>query len=246
MIPPADRTLLAAHELSTGYRGLFGVRPVLHGLSFELPLGSISALVGLNGAGKTTLLLTLAGFLPPRAGKVQIAGLVPRAYRLLRGVGFLPESVRLPPGFTVSSFLEVGARRMDVPSNEVGDRVEGALRAGGLEVERDTLLTKLSKGNARRVALEWSLMGHPELLFLDEPESGLDLRSRRALRARIESAREEGATVLLSCHDLAEVRRMADRILVLDAGRLVRSLTSAEITAGDMEALLLADPEELD
>jgi ABC-type multidrug transport system ATPase subunit len=219
-------------------------RVVLDGVDLAASSGQVTAIVGPNGAGKTTLFRVLLGFITPWEGQVDVAGRTPRQSRGRHGVGYLPESVTLPAGFTLGGLLREGARLAGMRGSRAETAIEAALESSGLGAAYQRPLSTFSKGMGRRAALAYVTLGAPPLLLLDEPLSGLDPRSRARLRETIEASADE-ATVLLASHDLSEVQRMAHVVLILDQGRVVRRLEAAELADADLERIVLeADPSE--
>lgn len=203
--------------------------------------GDVTALVGANGAGKTTLFRVFLGFLSSRRGSVRIDGRSPRAHRRARGVGYLPESLRLPGGWRVGELFREGARLAGMPRAERPRAVYRALERTGFD--RAALrapLAGLSRGMARRVQLAYALVGDPGLILLDEPWSGLDPPSRARLRTTIRRIAGDGATVIVASHELDEIQRTADRAVLLEGGRVARVVTGAAALApGALERTLL-------
>lgn len=206
----AEPAELKLQDLDVGY--LKG-RPVLAGLSTYIVPGEVLAVVGPNGSGKTTLFRTLLGVLAPLGGQVSVSGVAPVAYRRVHGVGYLAEDTALPPGWTCDGLLVLAAAAAGP-----GADPERARRLAGVDYETDGLVDKLSKGMRRRLALAIALMRPTALLFLDEPESGLDPGQRIRLRRRIEEVRGD-MTILVASHDLGELAMMSDRVLLIDPGR---------------------------
>jgi ABC-type multidrug transport system ATPase subunit len=230
-----------------GVRAGYGVlrrRVVLDGLDLEASPGQVTAVVGPNGVGKTTMFRVLLGFLGPWEGRVEVCGRPPNALRRHQGIGYLPESVALPAGYTLHALLREGARLSKIPQDRAVAEVEAAIDGSGLSESRDTPLSTLSKGMGRRAALAYARLGSPPLLLLDEPLSGLDPRSRARLREAIASASRQ-TTILVASHDLAEVQRTADVVYVMDRGRVVRKLEAHELPNVDLEGIVLdAEPLE--
>jgi ABC-type multidrug transport system ATPase subunit len=207
-------------------------------VSLQAGPGELTAVVGPNGAGKTTLFRVLLGFLTPWQGTVEACGSAPAELRRRRGIGYLPESVALPPGYTLGSLLEEGARLSGLRGDDARARIERALTRSDLSDLWSRRLETFSKGMARRAALAYAGLGDPPLLLLDEPLSGLDARSRSSLRNTIDAATRH-ATVIVTSHDLDEVRRTAAVVLVLSRGRVARRLGASELADVDLERLVL-------
>ena len=213
-------------------------RVVLDGLDLTAAHGQVTAVVGANGVGKTTVFRVLLGFLSPWGGRVEVYGRPPAALRRRRGLGYLPESVALPVGFTASSLLREGARLAGLRGEHAEEAVCAVAAESGLEGFLDTPVETLSKGTGRRAALAFVRLGDPPLLLLDEPLSGLDPRSRAGLRSAIEAAARTAAVIVAS-HDLDEVERTADVVYVLDRGRVIRRLERRDLVGADLERIVL-------
>ena len=209
---PAELRLRA---LGVGYRR---GRAVLGGLSLDIVPGEVLAVVGPNGSGKTTLFRTLLGVLVPIEGEATVSGSGPADYRRRHGIGYLAEDTVLPPGWTCDGLLALAAAAAGADAD-----VERACRLAGVDYDTDGPTDALSKGMRRRLALAMALMRPTGLLFLDEPESGLDPGQRIRLRRRIEEIRGQ-ATILVASHDLGELALMSDRVLLIDQkrGRIVQ------------------------
>ena len=197
-------------DLDIGYRR---GKPVLGGLSLDVPPGEVLAVVGPNGSGKTTLFRTLLGVLPPIGGQATVSGDDPADYRRGHGVGYLAEDTVLPSGWTCDGLLSLAASAAGP-----GADIERACRLAGVDYDTHGLVDPLSKGMRRRLALAMALMRPTGLLFLDEPESGLDPGQRIRLRRRIDEIRGQ-VTILVASHDLGELAMMSDRVLLIDQGR---------------------------
>jgi ABC-2 type transport system ATP-binding protein len=206
----------------------YGERTVVDGLSFDVRSGELVALLGPNGAGKTTTVETVEGYQGADGGSVRVLGMDPaRAGRDLRArVGLMLQDggydARSRPRETIAQFAAFHADALDV---------DALLGLVGLEAVAATPYRRLSGGERQRLALAVALVGRPEVLVLDEPTAGMDPEARAVTRGIIEDARTGGAAILLTSHDLTDVERLADRIVVIDAGRVVATGTPAELTA---------------
>jgi len=182
---------------------------VLEPLDVDLAPGDVVALGGPNGAGKSTLLAILAGALVPTAGQLESAEQGP--------VGWMPQQPALYRRLTARENLGLfaGLAGLDEPEGAV----EGALEAVGLASE-ERRAADLSVGNVQRLNLAIGLLGDPTVLLLDEPTASLDVEHRRRLWELVGALRGAGGAVLFATHDLDEARRVADRLLVLQAGRV--------------------------
>ncbi|MEU5150988.1 ABC transporter ATP-binding protein [Streptomyces yangpuensis] len=218
-------TVIEARDLRRGYTGGF---EAVRGVSFSVARGEIFALLGTNGAGKTSTVELLEGLAAPSGGQVRVFGLDPLTRRaevrprtgvMLQEGGFpsdlsVAETVRMWGGVTT------GAR----PAAEVLELV-------GLAARSSVRVKQLSGGERRRLDLALALLGRPEVLFLDEPTTGMDPEGRRDTWALVRELRKQGTTVLLTTHYLEEAEELADRLAILHEGELVLSGTPAEVTA---------------
>ncbi|MEU5307686.1 ABC transporter ATP-binding protein [Streptomyces sp. NPDC021562] len=212
-------------DLRRVYGGGFAA---VRGIDFSVARGEIYALLGTNGAGKTSTVELLEGLAPPDGGRVRVLGhdpyreraaVRPRTGVMLQEGGFpaeltVAETVRMWSGCTT------GAR----PPAE-------ALGLVGLGGRTDVRVKQLSGGERRRLDLALALLGRPEVLFLDEPTTGLDAEGRRATWELVRALRDTGTTVLLTTHYLEEAETLADRLAILHAGRIAVTGTPAEVTA---------------
>ncbi len=193
-------------------------------LDLRLPLGEIVALVGLNGAGKSTLMRVLLGMLRPQQGEVRIYGhLLAEAPReAWAKVGHLVEYPLAYPELTARQNLELSARLRGVP--DIAAAVDGIIDELALEAYATRRVRALSLGNRQRVGLAAALQHNPQLIVLDEPTNGLDPAGVIRLRESLLRRAGQGAAILVSSHHLDEVARIADRIVVMNAGRLIGGL----------------------
>ncbi|HZB20366.1 MAG TPA: ATP-binding cassette domain-containing protein [Blastococcus sp.] len=221
----------AAAIAVTGLRKSFGPKVVLDDLDLTVPEGTVFALLGPNGAGKTTTIDILSTLTPADGGEVRIAG-----HDLHREPDAVRASIALTGQFSAVDDLLTGAENLRLMADllHIGRR-EGQNRAADL-LERfdlvdaaDRVPSTYSGGMRRRLDLAMGLMGDPRVVFLDEPTTGLDPRSRRAMWDIVRGLVADGVTILLTTQYLEEADQLADRIGVLDAGRLVAEGTADEL-----------------
>jgi ABC-2 type transport system ATP-binding protein len=206
----------------------FGDFTAVDGVGFEVAERQVTALLGPNGAGKTTTIEILEGFLAPTAGTVRVLGADPRrgdrAWRAR--IGLVLQSTSLDAQLTVAEALRLFGGLYPRPRGvaEVLDIID-------LAGDASTRIGALSGGQRRRVDLGIAIIGRPEMLFLDEPTTGLDPEARRRLWAAIENLTAEGGTVLLTTHYLDEAQYLASRVIVLAGGRVAADATPDELRA---------------
>ncbi|WP_432980673.1 ABC transporter ATP-binding protein [Dactylosporangium sp. CA-233914] len=213
-----------------GLRMRYGDRDVLHGVGFVARRGEILALLGPNGAGKSTSIEILEGFRRRSGGDVAVLGVDPgRGGEDWRGrIGIVLQSWRDHGKWAVRELLAHLARYY--PGAWDTDALIAAVGLGGVARQR---IRTLSGGQRRRLDLAIGIVGRPEVLFLDEPTTGLDPQARREFHRLIEGlAAEHGTTVLLTTHDLDEAERLAGRIVILDGGRVVADGRPDELARG--------------
>lgn len=207
----------------------------VRGVDLDVPAGTLTALLGTNGAGKTSTMEVVEGLCSPSAGEVRVLGLDPVAARdqVRRRTGTLLQTSGFSGDLTVDETLRMWAGTLTAPRPlaEVVDLLRLGHRA-------DVAVRALSGGERRRLDLACALMGRPEVLLLDEPTTGLDPESRRDVWALVRSLRDAGTTVLLTTHYLEEAERLADKVHIVDRGRLVASGTPLELTRGGTVATL--------
>ncbi len=203
----------------------YGGRTVVDGLSLRVRRGTVLALLGPNGAGKTTTVEVCEGFREPDGGSVRVLGLSPRDSALRPRVGVMPQSGGGYPGLRAGELLRLVAAYYREPLAP-RDLLE---RLGLVDVER-TSWRRLSGGQQQRLSLAMAIVGRPELVFLDEPTAGLDPQARRATWELVEALRTDGVSVVLTTHLLDEAERLADDVVIVDAGRVVAAGTVVELT----------------
>ena len=219
-----------------GLRMSYGTHEVLTGVDLDVHAGEVVCLLGPNGAGKTTTIEVLEGFRLPSAGQVTVLGTDPsRADDAWRArVGVVLQSWRDHPRWTPRRLLtQLGGyyRPYSAPGRPRPYDVEWLLDTVGLTDDADRKIATLSGGRRRRLDVAVGIVGRPELLFLDEPTAGFDPEARRDFHDLVHRLSDlEGASVLLTTHDLAEAERLADRILVLAGGRIVADGSAEALT----------------
>ncbi|HYC36216.1 MAG TPA: ATP-binding cassette domain-containing protein [Usitatibacter sp.] len=204
-----------------GIRKSFAGREVVAGLDLELAAGECYGLLGPNGAGKTTTLRMLLGLTHPDAGEITLLGHpVPRAAREGRiRVGVVPQVDNLDPDFTVRENLLVYGRYFGLTRAQVEERLPRLLAFATLEARADSRIQELSGGMKRRLVLARALVNDPDLIFLDEPTTGLDPQARHQMWERLRMLLRQGKTILLTTHFMDEAERLCDRLKIIDHGR---------------------------
>src|ERR1700726_4371933 len=190
------------------------------GISFALPTGSVTGLLGGNGAGKTTTIAMIMGLLTPTSGTVRVLGvnMPSQRYRVLHRMNFESPYVEMPMRLTVRQNLKVFGMLYDVP--ELRQRIEELGEALDLTELLDRPTGKLSAGQKIRVSLAKALINSPDLLLLDEPTASLDPDTADWVRGHLERyCRDRRATVLLASHNMAEVERLCERVIIMKQGR---------------------------
>jgi len=199
----------------------FGRTQALSDVSLEVPAGVVFGLVGRNGAGKTTLIRHVMGLLRAAEGSVSVFGLDPVSYptQVLAQIGYLSEGNELPEWMSVRELMRFTRAYYPTWDESYADSLRDTF-----EIDAEQTIQKLSKGQRARVGLLLAIAHRPRLLVLDEPSSGLDPLVRRdILRAIIKTIADEGRTVIFSSHLLDEVERVADRVAIIEGGRLIRN-----------------------
>jgi ABC-2 type transport system ATP-binding protein len=195
----------------------------LDGLSLSIDQGEIFGFLGANGAGKTTTLKLLMRLIFPTTGSARILGHDIQDVQMHQRIGYLPENPYFYDYLTGREFLEYCAEIFGLPSAERKKRAADLLSRVGLDEKRwDTQLRKFSKGMLQRVGLAQSLVNDPEIVFLDEPMSGLDPVGRREVRDLIAGLRDEGKTVFMCSHILSDIEVLCDRVAILKKGSLAQ------------------------
>jgi ABC-2 type transport system ATP-binding protein len=232
---------------AAGLTKTYGSTKVLDGAALRVAPGSVFSLLGPNGAGKTTMVRILSTLLRPDDGRARVAGfdIIRDRHQVRRSISLTGQYAALDGLLTGAENLRMMARLSGLRGAAAGRRADELLARFGLtEVGRRRVAT-YSGGMRRRLDLAASLVGHPAVIFLDEPTTGLDLPSRQVMWQVIEDLAGSGVTVFLTTQYLEEADRLAGRVAVLDAGRIVAEGTTAELkdrAAGQRLDLTLAGP----
>jgi ABC-2 type transport system ATP-binding protein len=214
-----------------GLRKSYGKVRALDGIDLRVPVGTVLGLLGPNGAGKTTAVRILTTLLPPDGGSARVAGLdvATEAAQLRSKIGLAGQYAAVDENLTGAENLEMVGRLYHLPKGEPRRRAAELLERFDLSDAADRLVRTYSGGMRRRLDLAAALVARPPVLFLDEPTTGLDPRSRIGLWETIESRVAGGTTVLLTTQYLDEADRLADRISVIDQGRVIAEGSSDEL-----------------
>ena len=202
-------------------RKSFGALEVVRGVDLGVAPGECFGLLGPNGAGKTTTLRLCLGLIAPDAGDIELLGEpVPRKAREARArVGVVPQSDNLDPDFTVAENLLVYGRYFGLSPREVRARTGPLLEFAGLTGREGAKINTLSGGMKRRLTLARALVNDPQVLFLDEPTTGLDPQARHLMWEKLRVLLRQGKTILLTTHFMDEAERLCDRLKIIDHGR---------------------------
>lgn len=208
--------MIDVQELTKRYGSFTAVRAI----TFSAAPGEIVGFLGPNGAGKTTTMRMLTGYMPPTAGRAQVAGfdVLLDSLDVRRSVGYLPETVPLYPDMTVHGYVAYVAALRGVP--KANDRARDVLRSVGMDARRNSLIRNISKGMRQRVGLAQALVHDPPVLILDEPTIGLDPLQTLEVRDMVRGLGQD-RTVLFSTHVLSEAEQVCDRVIILDRGQIV-------------------------
>ncbi|HMM51963.1 MAG TPA: ATP-binding cassette domain-containing protein [Burkholderiaceae bacterium] len=207
------------------------------GLDFVVRRGECFGLLGPNGAGKSTTLKAVLGLVEPDAGRIRLLGLeIPAQAREARArVGVVPQSDALDPDFTVAENLIVFGRYFGLSRATIEGRLDALLAFAGLAHKRDAKIHELSGGMRRRLTLARALVNDPEVLFLDEPTTGLDPQARHLIWERLRQLLAGGKTIVLTTHFMEEAERLCTRLAIIDHGRRIAMDTPAALVASRIE-----------
>ena len=197
----------------------YGAVHAVNGVDLSIQPGEVFGLIGHNGAGKSTLFKMMLGLIPATQGEIRVGGALvqgPQFREVRRHMGYLPENVVLYDNLTGLETLQFFAKLKGVPTQQCG----AVLERVGLSHAADRAVQGYSKGMRQRLGFAQALLGQPQVLFLDEPTTGLDPEAIRAFYATLKDLRAQGVTMILTSHILAELQERVDRLAVMAAGRI--------------------------
>jgi len=206
-----------------GLRKFYGDTEVVAGIDLAIEPGECFGLLGPNGAGKTTTLRLLLGLIEPDAGEISMLGLsIPHDARRARlKVGVVPQFDNLDPDFTVRENLLVYGRYFGMGEAQIAARMPDLLEFAGLGTRAEARIQTLSGGMKRRLTLARALINDPDVIFLDEPTTGLDPQARHVMWQGLRRLLGEGKTIVLTTHFMEEAERLCDRVAIMDRGRII-------------------------
>jgi lipooligosaccharide transport system ATP-binding protein len=224
-----------------GLRKSFGPLEVVAGVNLAVESGECFGLLGPNGAGKTTTLKLCLGLIEPDAGEMELLGEpVPRRAReARRRVGVVPQFDNLDPDFTVAENLLVYGRYFGMRSQEIAARVPELLDFAGLAGRGDAKINTLSGGMKRRLTLARALVNDPQIVFMDEPTTGLDPQARHLIWERLRRLTQQGKTLVLTTHFMEEAERLCNRLAIMDHGRIITEGSPRALIAEHIEPHVL-------
>lgn len=201
-----------------------GKKQILHDVSFEIPKGSVTGFVGVNGAGKTTSIKALLGFLECQSGQIKYFGEPGLTSQVKERLGYLPERPYFYEYLTGREFLafhwELQGKKM---GPEFLKREDEVLKSVDLERGRHVRLRQYSKGMLQRIGIAQAILHRPEFLILDEPMSGLDPDGRQLIKSIMRELSKSGTTLFFSSHLLQDMEELCDRLVIIDAGKIIFS-----------------------
>jgi len=211
--------IITAHNLIKDYNGLRAV----DGIDFSIKQGECFGFLGPNGAGKTTVMRVISCFMPPTAGTVTVFGMdvVGQPSAIKSRLGVMPQDINLDPDLSVTENLRVYARYFDIRKKDALRLSRALLDFVELTDKGDAEIDQLSGGMKHRLLLARSLVNDPEILILDEPTTGLDPHSRRAVWDKLNHLKFKNTTLLLTTHYMEEAEKLCDRVAIMDSGRIV-------------------------
>jgi len=232
--------IVTAHNLTKEYDGLRAVSNV----DFSIREGECFGFLGPNGAGKTTVMRIISCFMPPTSGAVSVFGMdvLDNPSRIKSRIGVMPQDINLDPDLSVIENLLVYSRYFDIRKKDGLRLSRVLLEFVELQEKADSKIEQLSGGMKHRLLLARSLVNDPDLLILDEPTTGLDPHSRRAVWDKLNHLKSKNTTLLLTTHYMEEAEKLCDRVAIMDAGRIVTIDSPSNLTdthGGNLENVYL-------
>ena len=211
--------MLELRHVTKRYSGI----AVVDDVSFTAKAGEVTGYLGPNGSGKSTTLKMITGLIEPSEGEILVNGEpVERDWVAHRQrFGYVPEEPQLYPHLTGGEYLDMVGRLRGLKTGPLAEKIDGLLRLLGLASDRHVAIASYSKGMRQKILLSAALLHNPELVFLDEPFSGLDVNSALVVRGVIQALAREGRAVLLSSHELEVVEKVCSHVVILHKGRVV-------------------------
>lgn len=233
-----DPNILTVAHMHKAYGSAAARNVVIRDLSFALRRGECYGLLGPNGAGKTTTLRLCLGLTASDGGRITLAGKsIPSNARAARAhVGVVPQGDNLDPDFTVTENLLVFGRYFGIGDTQIKQRIPDLLEFANLTAKRDARIGELSGGMKRRLTLARALINDPDLIFMDEPTTGLDPQARHMIWDRLKTLLSQGKTILLTTHFMDEAERLCDRLAVIDHGKMIAEGAPRELIMQHIES----------
>lgn len=225
------RPVLETEHLRVVFKGSAGQKKIVavDDLTLQVNEGEVVGFIGPNGAGKTTTIKTLMGFIFPTSGKASVLGHEAGSKAAKSRTGYLPEVALYYPFMTLREILQLYGRLQGLGKKEMNELIPRLISQVGLVGFEHLRLRNFSRGMLQRVGLAQAIMGDPDLLILDEVTSGLDPVGRRDLRNILRDFKDRGKTVFFSSHELSEVAKLCDRVILIDEGKVIQEKSMQEI-----------------
>lgn len=221
--------VIDVQDLAVDYKVGRKSHRAVDGISFQVNPGECVGFIGANGAGKSTTLKTIMGFVFPAKGTVRVFGSTAGTVESRRRLGYLPEVAMYYPFMKARELLELYGGLQGLSRKQLSDRIPSLLEEVGLAGKGEILLRNFSKGMQQRVGIAQAIIADPEALIFDELSSGLDPVGRHDLRKVLLGLKERGRTIFFSSHELSEVESLCDRVIMINAGRIVTQATVSEL-----------------
>ena len=219
----------------------FGAVKALDNVNLDIPAGEVVGILGPNGAGKTTLLRLIAGLIYPDTGSIQ-----PTSSSRWPAIGYKQERLLFPNHMRLSAYLHLVAHAANVPADQVATAVNQSLAQVGLSDKAQARIKTCSKGMRQRLAVAQMLLGQPTLLILDEPTNGLDPSGQQEMQQLIHRLHQSGKTVLISSHQLPEIKQVCTRLVILNHGRIHLDKPIAQLDNVPSHIVIETDHDPID